>query len=146
MDKTVKRNRLNKDKPTEKKKDNKELKKEELVKKDDATKKDQLPKDLKPLLTPPDHEIPKHVNDAINDKAEKLQPLIDAQKKLPVGLQQQNKTVEHSSVHEDLSRKHLANETVSSTQVKTNNLNLGGSATKILNQANSTTNSTILHP
>jgi len=86
MDKTVKRNRLNKDKPKEKKKDNKELKKDELVKKDDATKKDQLPKDLKPLLTPPDHEIPKHVNDAINDKAEKLQPLIDAQKKLPVGL------------------------------------------------------------
>lgn len=48
LDKNVKMHKLNKDKPVDKKK-SKTLKKEE------PTKKDQLPKDLKPLLAPPDH-------------------------------------------------------------------------------------------
>lgn len=137
MDKTVKKNRLNKDKPIEKKKGS-------TLTKEEPAKKDQLPKDLKPLLAPPDHQVPKHVDEAITEKAHQLQPLIDAQKKLGTGLQQQNKTSEHPSVHEDLSKMHQKNET-STTQVKTNNLNLGDNATKTLNQSNSTShNSTTL--
>lgn len=136
MDKTVKRTKLNKDTPKDKKK-------EQLLAKEEPAKKDQLPKDLKPLLAKPDHEVPKHVNDAINEKAQQLQPLIDAQKKIPSGLLQQNKTSEHPRVSEDLVKKHLSNDTTS-TQVKTNNLNLGDNANKILNQPNATHNATAL--
>lgn len=49
--------------------------------KDDAPK-NQLPNDLKPLLKAPDHPIPKHIEDAITEKAHQLQPLIDAQKNI----------------------------------------------------------------
>lgn len=48
LDKNVKMHKLNKDKPVDKKKSN-------ALKKEEPTKKDQLPKDLKPLLAPPDH-------------------------------------------------------------------------------------------
>lgn len=101
MDKTVKKSKLNKEKPKTKKKE-----KDNALAKEQPEKKDQLPKDLKPLLAKPDHEIPKHVNDAINEKAEKLQPLIDAQKKIPSGLHQQNKATENHHIHEDLSKQH----------------------------------------
>lgn len=134
LDKNVKMHKLNKDKPADKKKS-------KASSKEEPPKKDQLPKDLKPLLAPPDHQVPKHVDEAITEKAHQLQPLIDAQKKLGTGLQQQNKTAEHPSHHEDLSKKQPTNSTVS-TQVKTNNLNLGDHASKVLNQANSTRNST----
>ena len=73
MDKTVKKSKLNKDKPK-----NKDKKKDKALAKEEPAKKDQLPKDLKPLLAKPDHEVPKHVDEAITEKAHQLQPLIDA--------------------------------------------------------------------
>ena len=83
--------------------------------KDDAPK-DQLPNDLKPLLAGPDHLLPKHIEDAITEKAHQLQPLIDAQKNI-TGLHQYTKALEHLMSWNETAKKEETPKLASNTTV-----------------------------